>query len=1126
MTTEPSVISMPTSITDLPEALAQLAGWNECVAALHEGKQAAFDSVWGSSCALLVAGLARAGIKSILVVFPHDKAIEATAEDLLTFTASLFEKDDSTTQSIAVFPACPDLGPAELATDDQYGQRLRLLRDLNDGNLPRVICTSIAGLLQSVPARQAFSQNAKRLKLGERLDVGELREWLKDSNFQITHAVELPGEFSIRGGIIDVYPPDALQPFRIELFDDTIESIRIFEVATQRSIQKIHELEISRLATVVPKQERSASVKTDEFLHVGDERTRLQGEWSSLFEYLPSNTAVVLVELAEIYDQVRHLEQTPAHTFPRIPFSELQATWGKFGVASVSRLAFGQFHPQCTMPVETLGPFSGVLDEVRFELERLSLDQRVFLVTNSDAESHRVGEILKQTQAAMSGRLSLSQGYIHEGFRLKHVKSIALGCDQLFQRSDLRRTWRGRTGRTMESAAELKSGDLVVHLTHGIGRYRGLKLLEHNASDGPAYLELPSIERHSEHLEIEFADKVKIYVPVNKIGLIQKYVGATKKNPKLAKIGGKTGGKQKQDAEQTVNDLAADMLEMQAKRAAKPGIQFSADTEWQIEFEHSFPYRETADQLTAVDAIKGDMMSDKPMDRLLCGDVGFGKTEVAMRAAFKAVESGYQVAVLVPTTVLAEQHFKTFKERMVEYPVTIERLSRFASNSEQRSTVERLKAGSVDIIIGTHRLVSKDVSFNNLGLIIIDEEQRFGVGVKERLKQFRLEVDVLTMSATPIPRTLHMSLVGVRDISNLTIPPEDRMPIETRLSPFDEQLIREGMTRELNRGGQIFFVHNRIQDIQVVKQKLISICPEARIVVGHGQMDEGDLEQAMTEFVEGKYDILLATTIIENGLDIPNANTIFINHANRMGLSELHQLRGRVGRYKHRAYCYILIDSRANLTPTAAKRLQAIQHYSHMGAGFQIAMRDLEIRGAGNLLGVEQSGHISHIGYEMYCQLLDAAVRRLKKMPARLVIDVDFDLPVEAFIPDDFVPNRNQKVDLYRRIYGVESFELLIELKREIRDRFGPIPLPVKRLIKLAEIKLEAAIWQISAIFISEKRYLGLRFKDKSRMSQLVNRGTLPIRATDEGVAYLTLNRDVFTQDNLLKLLQSILRAK
>jgi transcription-repair coupling factor (superfamily II helicase) len=550
-----------------------------------------------------------------------------------------------------------------------------------------------------------------------------------------------------------------------------------------------------------------------------------------------------------------------------------------------------------------------------------------------------------------------------------------------------------------------------------------------------------------------------------------------------------------------VQDMAVELLELQARRGSQPGISFAQDSVWQNQFDASFSYVETPDQLRAIEAVKRDMTTSKPMDRLICGDVGFGKTEVAMRAAFKAIDSGYQVAVLVPTTVLAEQHYKTFRERMAEFPFDIEKLSRFATMAEQKRTVEGLRTGRVDIVVGTHRIASKDIQFYNLGLLIIDEEQRFGVEIKERLKHLKSNVDVMTLSATPIPRTLHMSLVGVRDISNLETPPEDRLSVETRTIRFDENVIRNAILRELNRDGQIYFVHNRVQDIEELAFKLQQIVPDARIVIGHGQMPEGQLEQVMIDFIEHRYDILLATTIIESGLDIPNANTIFIDEAYRYGLSELHQLRGRVGRYKHQAYCYLLVAKHKHLSPDAARRLHAIEEYSQIGAGFGIAMRDLEIRGAGNLLGTQQSGHIAAIGYELYCQLLGNAVRELTHQPPKLTIDVDIDLPVEAYLPELYVPELRQRIDIYRRLSRVEDVRQLDDIREELADRFGALPDAVVRLLLLVELKIDAALWFVKALQ-TEDNYLVMTYSNRPRIEHLAKLHDRRLRIVDHQKAY------------------------
>ncbi len=573
-----------------------------------------------------------------------------------------------------------------------------------------------------------------------------------------------------------------------------------------------------------------------------------------------------------------------------------------------------------------------------------------------------------------------------------------------------------------------------------------------------------------------------------------------------------------------VLDLASDMIQLQARREAKEGIAFPVDSHWQQEFEAAFPYTETKDQASAIIDVKEDMQRLRPMDRLLCGDVGYGKTEVAMRAAFKAVEAGKQVAVLVPTTVLAEQHYRTFSERLAEFPFNVHVLSRFCTKGQQQETLLGMETGEVDIVVGTHRMVQKDVRFKDLGLLVIDEEQRFGVDAKEMLKRLRLEVDVLTMSATPIPRTLHLSLLGIRDISNLTTPPRDRQAIETRICRFDAELIRRAIIRELNRNGQVFFVHNRVYNIRTLADRLQSIVPEARFDVAHGQMGEHQLEEAMFKFVTGKTDVLVCTTIVESGLDIPNANTIFIHQAGKYGLADMHQLRGRVGRYKHRAYCYLLLEEGQTLTSTAARRLKAIEEFSELGAGFKIAMRDLEIRGAGNILGTEQSGHITSVGYELYCRLLDNAVRSLKNEPVREPFHVGIDLPVSAFLPGSYVASMKQKIEIYRKLSQVESVEQLAEWEAELRDRFGPLPPEVERLREVRQLQVFAHHWQIDDIHLEAPEYAVFRYRNPRKIGQLAKRWEGQLRVVDALSAYLVLPERELSTDELVATLKSVLQ--
>jgi len=1064
-------------ISDLPRSLHHATGWDECLAALRSGGNAAFDSVWGSGCALLAASLSEVWKGNVVLVFPGERESQQMADDWQTFSETRLE----------LFPTVNQGRPQDLSADPGYGQRLRVLKELaHDRSSIPVIATSIQAISHPVVSPESIRAGEYEVRVGERLDFVALKSWLADNAYQPTSAVQMPGEYSSRGGIVDVFAPDWTMPARIELFDDEIESIRFFDPRSQRSVEKCSGLNLAGLPTVL-------TTRTNQ-----------------LTDYFPDGALVILMEPQEIEHQSRQLIQRMASESDLVNLDSLQIAWKRHAVALAGRLITESDLPFCRLPISLVEQFSGDIGNVRTEIDRVAVNRDAYLLTSTRSEVNRVAEILASTDLAKQGRLHFGIGGIHAGFRLEPDGPLVLSANQLFNRSDLRRKSTRKNAKPIDSFVDLRNGDLIVHLAHGIGRFRGLKVLE---KDG----------QKTEHLELEFYGGTRIYLPATKIGLVQKYIGGSKNTPRLARIGSKTWQKQKEAAESAVCDMAAEMLELQANRETRPGLQFGPDTPWQYEFEHSFPYQETPDQLTAIAAIKSDMESDQPMERLLCGDVGFGKTEVAMRAAFKAVENGYQVAMLAPTTVLVEQHFRTFKERMAEFPVDIAKLSRFCTPAEQRETVRKMAEGSVDIVIGTHRITSRDIKFKNCGLVVIDEEQKFGVGHKERLKTMRRDVDILTMSATPIPRTLHMSLVGVRDISNLETPPEDRIAVSTRVTKFDNKLIREAVLRELERGGQIYFVHNRVKDIQIVKQKLQHIVPEASVGIGHGQMAEGELEIAMTKFINGQFDIFLATTIVENGLDIPNANTIFIDEADRYGLSDLHQLRGRVGRYKNKAWCYLLIEPSKHVNPNAAKRLHAIEMYSEMGAGFAIAMRDLEIRGAGNLLGTEQSGHIASVGYELYCQLLETAVRELKKLPTKIRMEVDVDLPIEAYLPDDYVTDSKQKVDLYRRLDRVESFQQVKAIRSELRDRFGKLPAPVLRLIKVSELRLEATLWQVTHIFLQDN-FLGMRFKDSARMRQLAKTTRFNLRIVDDSTAFLTLKSAEIPPDQLIQLVKSILQ--
>jgi len=1075
MTDSSSPSATAQAVRQLTRSIAAQEGFAEVAAALSKGQDATFDGVWGSSCALVAAGLVDAVAGMLVVVCPQLDDIDEFCDDLALFSDVAPER----------FPAWESDPGERILHDEIYGDRLRTLKQLVQDPAPRLVVTSIQSLLQTTPGRDLVAASSRQLAVGQTVNVDDLLAWLTTCSFHHTSAIELPGEFSHRGGILDVFAPDWHQPVRIEFFDDELESIREFDVRSQRSLQSLDSVEVTVL-----------------------EPTPTDGGHFS--DYLSSGSAFLMLEPEKSEEEAKRYLTRLERPQDFHSFSQVMRQVARFPVATASAIARGSLGATCRLHIESVERFSGEIDRVRSELDRVGEGQEVFVVCQTEAETERLAEILRTTKTAAAGRLRFPLGSLRQGFCLARERVTVITSGELFHRGELRRLPRRRLGRAIDSFMELQEGDLVVHLSHGIGRYRGLELMD---IDG----------RVEEHVAIEFHGGTKIYVPAPKIGLVQKYVGGAKTRPSLARIGGKTWVRQKQAAEAAVVDLAAEMLEMQAERQARPGIAFAVESDWQREFDASFPYRETPDQLTSMESITRDMETSRPMDRLLCGDVGFGKTEVAMRAAFKAVDNGYQVALLAPTTVLVEQHFHTFRDRMAEFPFDIARLSRFCSAKEQREITKRLAGGQIDIVIGTHRLASCDVRFFNLGLVIIDEEQRFGVEIKERLKSFRSTVDVMTLTATPIPRTLHMSLVGVRDISNLETPPEDRLATETRVTRFDRDLIRHAVLRELNRGGQIYFVHNRVGDIHVVEQILRQIVPEARIRVGHGQMRESDLETVMVDFIAGRFDLLLATTIVESGLDIPNANTIFINEADRYGLADMHQLRGRVGRYKHRAYCYLLLDPHKSITPNAARRLRAIEEFSEMGAGFAIAMRDLEIRGAGNLLGTQQSGHIATVGYELYCQLLENAVRKLKQMPPQRSIDVDVDLPGRSYLPTDYVPDMRLKIDLYRRMTRIVEVEQLDGLREELLDRFGTLPDPVRRMLSLEELRIDAAIWQIAEIY-REGRFIVFRYTNRARVEQLARQHDGKLRIVDDQCAYLVIPEGVATPDEVLETTKTVLR--
>jgi transcription-repair coupling factor (superfamily II helicase) len=1028
---------------------------------LNAGDFLSLNSLADAGKPFVASLLSHIANRPILVVTDGLKSQEAFFNDLQTLLPG-----------IQFYPAWETLPHEDvLPHADTIADRLKALTNLN----APVTVASVQALMQRTFAPDYFMSLRMEVRLGQEIELQDFLDTLAKLGYHAEYQVNDPGDMAMRGGIVDFFPLDRGEPVRVEFSGNEIESIRTFDPITQQSREKREHL------VVTPAGELG-------LLKQATDQT------APLVDLLPRNTLLVL-------DEPEKLAAAAENYARQIPkgdkfFAEWRHTL-ESGLTIVQLTEALAIDPppsyinlrlaslDAFRPLDTRSPEPEIAEQMRrsfFEqMQRWTIEGYSLQVfCSNDGEKQRFEELWHEyTEASNTARskLEASIATLSRGFLWTDAKLAVVTDSEIFGRYKLVRP-RRKFHQLAQATdwTELQEGDFVVHVQHGIGKYLGLKSLDFNGTK-------------QEVLAIEYAEEARLYVPIDQAHLVSKYLGAGKRLPPLHHLGGALWQKQKFTAERAIMDLAADLLEIQAARHTLEGHAFAPDTAWQNEFEAAFIYDETPDQLTAISEVKGDMESPKPMDRLICGDVGYGKTEVAIRAAFKAVMGGFQVAILCPTTILAEQHWNTFRERMSGYPITIEMLSRFRSPREQKKVAKLLREGGVDIVIGTHRLLSGDVLFKNLGLVVIDEEQRFGVLHKERFKQLRKLIDVLTLSATPIPRTLYLSLTGARDMSTIQTPPQDRLPVETIVAPYDERLIKQAIQRELNRGGQVYFLHNRVQSIDAVAERLRDLLLESkvRIDVGHGQMDEHELEEVMHRFVKGQIDVLVCTTIIESGLDIPNANTIIIDRADRFGLSDLYQLRGRVGRYKHQAYAYILLPRHMNLVQSARKRIGAIKQYSSLGSGFKIAMRDLEIRGAGNILGSEQSGHITAIGFDLYCQLLKESIARLKgEKPKRrtlVTLKLDFlnDESGEALarIPSNYMTDSRLRIQAYRKIAQAAELATVKSLRREFRDRFGKIPRQLELLLQCAEIRIQAGDAHVGTVETRE---------DKIMLSQ---RGTL-----------------------------------
>lgn len=1019
----------PTPISDLLNALIDDPAVAPLLDSLEQGGPCSARGGTGSSGVHLVAALAkRLGRPLVLVPAHLDDADEAVDECL-----ALGVKAEC-------FPALEVLPGESAISLELLSQRLSIVRTLRSGEGPDVLVAPIPALMQGVPTEERLDSILRTIREGDTLDVNAFLEWLVTAGYERTETIENPCEFAVRGGILDIHPPSGAVPFRLDLFGDEVERIFEVDLATQASDRRVKEIEIVGA--------------TLEALQSDETAVQLAG-------LLPRDAIVVLLEVAEITEQARgyweRIRDARGVFGPPAVFKALNERCRS--VLDVNQFSQGVAPTRSVLvPVEALANFDDETPQAFRELVELSESFRTIVFCDTDGEATRTRELLEDIEAA--DRIEIQIAHLHRGYCW--AGSTRIACvpqhELLHRYATRRRVARIAGGRDREVFIRFEPGDYVVHRDHGIAQFLGLRTMDRKDGNGD-----------EEFLTLEFSGSAKIHVPASKIELVQKYIGAGGGQPRLSLIGGRRWTKQKEQVKEAVQDLAAEMLRVQAAREATPGIRYPADTPWQREFEAEFPYDETEDQLAAIESLKRDMTGPRPMDRLLCGDVGFGKTEVAIRAAFKAVEFGKQVAVLVPTTVLAEQHERTFSERFKAYPFRVESLSRFKTTAETRKVLEDVAAGQVDVLIGTHRILSGDMRFKDLGLVVIDEEQRFGVEHKQRLLRFRTTSDVLTLSATPIPRTLHMAMLGLRDISSLTTAPLDRRAVVTEVTAYNEQRIKQAISRELARDGQVFFVHNRVKGLVDVAARIKQLAPGAKVDYGHGQMPSKDLEQVMLRFFRGDTDILVSTSIIESGIDVSNANTMIINDAQNFGLSDLHQLRGRVGRHKHRAYCYMMIPADKTINEASMKRLKAIEDFSMLGAGFKIAMRDLEIRGAGNLLGAEQSGHIATVGYEMYCQLLEQSVAALRKDVVISGTDTTIEIGTRGSIPRGYIPSDNRRMEAYRRIGQADSIESLERTRHDLESAYGALPGVVGELLELAEVRLAACAIGVRAIVIREE---------------------------------------------------------
>ena len=1048
----------------------------------------------------IINGIFEENDNSMVVVTHSDVDAKNLYEDLSFYTTDVF-----------YFPVREVVFyNVDAISGDLRWARLKVIKEILQNERKKIIVTSIDALTSLYTPKEYYLRYSMIIKTGDDIDLKEISKSLLQCGYERVEVVEGKGEFSFRGGILDVFPPTSAYPYRVELFGDEVDSIRTFNTESQRSIEKVEEFsifpskevivddecrsravqnineELKKVIANVSKENKESVEKIKEI--VGKNIELLNNTYyfetidsylpffyeklDSFFDYLQGYTFVVddfkrssgkmesiYYEFNENYMSfLQRGDILPSQNSLLLNKGELESKLENSSLITLSSFlnkSDGLFNTvDIGFEEVTLNKYNGQLNMLIEDIqERKEKKYKTVILAGTRPRGERLVKTLMEKgifstykdsiDKIEAGEVVITFGNLLRGFDYPELELSIISDKDIFGETRRKRSSkavRKKGVAKITSFAELKPGDYVVHANHGIGVYKGIKQM---AAGGTT----------RDYLDIVYDKGDKLYVPVDQLDLVQKYIGSEGNSPKINKLGGAEWQKAKAKARKSINEIAQDLVKLYAARATLKGHSFGKDTEWQRQFEDEFPYEETPDQLASLEEIKRDMESDKPMDRLLCGDVGYGKTEVAIRAAFKAVMDGKQVAFLVPTTILADQHYNNFIKRFSDFPIKIDMISRFRTPKQQKATLQALKEGNVDILIGTHRLVSKDIVFKDLGLLIVDEEQRFGVAQKEKIKGMKKNVDVLTLSATPIPRTLHMSLTGVRDISVIETPPEDRYPIQTYVVEQNDQLIRDAILREIGRGGQVYFVYNRVESIDSMANYIRDLVPECKVGIMHGQMTEKELETEMIAFMNKEYDVLVCTTIIETGIDISNVNTMIVHNADKMGLSQLYQLRGRVGRANRIAYAYFIYTKDKILTEVAEKRLKALKDFTELGSGFKIAMRDLEIRGAGNMMGSSQHGHMASIGYDLYCRMLEDTIKLIKGEIENEPIETSVDIKVDAFIPSSYITDEIQKIEVYKKIAAIENINDFMEIKSELEDRYSSIPDSVYNLMDIAYIK-------------------------------------------------------------------------